>query len=1004
MKSSKETLQIPPRNGLRLPPPPTPLNNEPSHQSHQAVSPNPAFSPKRSSQRNKHRSIVPDSNIPNFKRRTSRFGLSGLFNRSKPLASEEVQERLGVQWECDEFAETPMSPNTARFQKHGFQPLSPELRTLSETSSHAAPLRNRPSKTALRSTFRREVTSKSSTAWDPPPLFQVYPQAVRHATLRAPTLCAESILRLNAERNSSSNQRMESYTPEFNATKPPKEKKLKRPSTLDMLSKGEWTDKTFVLATSGYFLQYAGQGPSDRLPEKIMPLSKESAAFASDAIPGKPYVLQISQVSDEDGTLDTEASRSMFRSLGLRSQMKRSTSSFLLVFESPEELSAWMVAVRKEIQAMGGKEYRPDEFRKPVEVESIQQLHQRPSQRYLVQRNPDRFSPIPDPLPNFTFSDNGLSTESSMQAVDAPDPASINRQSMATQPSIDSRTTSNTTESINQIHLDRLRESPRQSYASTTGKTTSSSRDSSPGPSPVNLHADISQWAPNFTERRQTTSMNHGLVRCSVQQLTVPNKVRRESTISPPAPPLSHRLSKYAPQQQRTPSPAAPNFSVPTFSKRYSCSNNPPTSSCTTPKSQTLPVSLVHASPSSPVIDEEEEVIGGRASTLRELEHLQKPSPSLSSDLFPLTATPPRSAGSCGIPPSEGSRPFSRRFSSLEYSRGVSPLELVSQSPSPHPPPTTALPAIPGASLSSPSSIIKSPLSLMPPLPSAEEPRASSTTPTPRTALPTSRSAPRPPRMFIAPSPSPPSPPPTASPETESRRPNFSYPAPTKALPTIPDVKASSRAFVLPSPPRTPSHESTTLESAGDAVMPQGEPSVSVAPKTGALHQSSLIDNATTQAPTKINPTRALSLHRRVSMQVRSQPPVEDATSPRAALRTTFEFEPITPPPKECLPSPPRPTRDPPPPPPSEQRPQLGVGKSSPRIGREPPPVSVIPSPRSRISVISPATSYFDEAAPHPFIPPIKVSERKFRGSLDGPWNPAYGGLSQRNFPDFGAF
>lgn len=1002
MTSSKEVLQQPPRNGLRLPPLPTPFNNEPSHQSHRAVPTDLVFNLKRSSQRNKHSSITPESIPPNLKRRTSRFGLSSLFSRSKPVATEEAQDKLGVHRECDESTATSISADTIGSQKNGPQPLSPKFQVLPEIDPPAAPLRNKASKTTLGSSlsgssFRREITS----VWDPPPLFQAYPQAVKHATLRAPAIPAETILRLNAERNSSSNQRVNSYTPEVNAMKSPKEKKLKRPTALDVLSKGDWTDKTFVLVTSGYCLQYAGQGPFDRLPEKIMPLSKESAAFASDAIPGKPYVLQISQVSNEDGTFDTETSRSMFKSLGLRSQMKRSASSFLLVFESPEELSAWMVAVRKEIQAMGGKEYRPDEFRKPAEAESIQELHQRPSQRYLVKRDPNRFSQIADPLPNFTISGNTLSPETSTQAVDPLDPASIKRQSMATQQSVDSRTTSNTAESINQIHLDRLKESPRQSYASTAGKTTSTSRDSSPGPSPVNLHADIPQWAPNLNERRQTTSMYHGLVRSSVQQLTIPNKIHRESTISQPAPP-SHRISKYAPQQQRTPSPAAPNFSVPTLSKRYSSSKNSPTLSCTTSKPQTPPVSLIHESPSPHVINEEEEGTGRRASIIGELQHLQKPSPRALNGFFPSTSTPPPSAGSCGPPSSsEGDRPFSRRFSSLEYSRGVSPLQLASQSPSPHPPPTMALPAIPGATLSPRTSFMKPPLSPLPPLPGAEVSRASSKTPTPPTALLAFPSATPSPRTFIAPSPSPPSPPPTALPETEPPRSNFSYPPPTKALPAVPDVSPSSRASILPLPPRTPSDESTVHELARDSVLAQAKTSIPIAPKTEAPHQSSLIQRHAIQASTKTNPTRARGLRRPVSMQVRSQPPANHATPPQTAFKTIFDFENMTPPSAGSLPSPQRPTRNPPPPP-SEQRPQLIIRKSSPRIGREPPPVSALPSPRSRISVISPATNYFDEAAPHPFIPPIKVSERKFRGSLDGPWNTAYG-APQRTFLDLGA-
>ena len=1003
--TSEETLSELPCNGLRVPSLSAPFNHEPSHHSDQTVLTDPVFKPKRSSQRDKNTSIVPDSISPKLKRRTSRFGLSSLFSRSKPLASKEVQERLGVQWECDESTGTSIGADPGGLPINSHRPSAPESQDLPQIVPPAVPLRNRASRTALRPkpSFRRESTSSGPTAWDPPPLFQAYPQSVRHATLRVPTLSAETILRLNAESSSSSNRRVESYTPEVYEMKSSKEKKLRKPSALDVLSKGDWTDKTFVLVTSGYFLQYAGQGPFDRLPEKIMPLSKDSAAFASDAIPGKPYVLQVSQVSDEDGTLDTEASRSMFKSLGLRSQMKRSTSSFLLVFESPDELSVWMVAVRKEIQTIGGKESRPDASRRPAEEGSTQGLSQGPSHRYLVKRNPNQFSQIPDPVPNVPFSDHTLAPEHSKQFVDPADPTCINRQSMATQQSVDSRTTSNTAESINRIHLDRLRESPRQSYASTAGRTTSTSRDSSPGPSPVNLYSDLTQRAPNLNERRQTTSMYHGLVRSSMQRLPSPHK----RTTSPSAPSSSHRISNCTPQQQRTPSPAAPNFSVPTFSKRYSYSNTSPTLSYTKAKPQTPPVSLIHVSPSPPIIDEEEEGTAKRASIIGELQHLQIPSTRASNSFLPSISTPPRSAGSCGPPSSsEGDRPFSRRFSSLEYSRGISPLQVASQSPSPHPPPTTALPAIPGSHLSSRASFIKPPLAPLPPLPDAEDSEASSTTRTSPTALPACPSTTRLPSTFITGSPSPPSPPPTVSPENEPSQGEFPYPPPTKALPDVPDVILSLQASMLPSPPRTPSYEATTHEPPRDFAMSQAKLFKPIASKIEAPHQRSLIQKSTVHELMKKGPTGAQSLRRPASMQVRSQPPADHA-APQTAFKTTFDLENITPPVTESVPSPPRPTRHPPPPPsplslPLEQRPQLVICKSSPRIGREPPPVSALPSPKSGISTISPATNYFDEAAPHSFIPPIKVSERKFRGSLDGPWNPAYR-AHQRTCLDLGA-
>jgi len=101
------------------------------------------------------------------------------------------------------------------------------------------------------------------------------------------------------------------------------------------LSKADWTQKIFVLVTSGYLLQYAGDGSFDRLPEKMMQLGKDSVAFASDVIPGKHWVLQISQAMDADGTPAAD-SRSLLSRLAFRgADYRRTATSLLLVFNSP---------------------------------------------------------------------------------------------------------------------------------------------------------------------------------------------------------------------------------------------------------------------------------------------------------------------------------------------------------------------------------------------------------------------------------------------------------------------------------------------------------------------------------------------------------------------------------------------------------------------------------------------------------------------------------------------
>lgn len=499
MDTFQEAPQDAPRKGPQLPPLQTAFDNQAYRQLHRPRPPvflpaNPSDETPREEPygvRENHASVVPErqtANSMNIRRRSSRFGLAGLFSRSKPLNTEEKSQKLGTHLEVEGILEKPVENGIDNAYVHGPQCFPEEIDALPIVEDDTTSLRHRTSKTALKikAPSQKDINVKPTASWDPPPLFQVYPQAIKHATLRAPSLPAEAIVRLKSSPSIGSSTTSDSYTPDLNIPKAQKGKKPKRDSAASVLGRTDWTHKVFVLVTSGYFLQYAGDGAFDRYPEKIMPLTTESAAFASDAIPGQPYVLQISQVSDDQGTLDKNASKSRLKKLGLRSEMRRSTSTFLLVLESPEEMSAWLVAVRKEIQNMGGREFRLDDIKETEE--NIPQLQQKPSQRYLIKRDPNRFN-----------NDKSPRSPPDAASTDYFKPSTTsNRQSLATQSSTGSRSVSNTGASINQIHLDQLRESPRESYASTDAKTVSTSPESSPRLSPVRDEVQSGVPDPSF--------------------------------------------------------------------------------------------------------------------------------------------------------------------------------------------------------------------------------------------------------------------------------------------------------------------------------------------------------------------------------------------------------------------------------------------------------------------------------------------------------------------------
>lgn len=152
----------------------------------------------------------------------------------------------------------------------------------------------------------------------------------------------------------------------------------------------ELPKKIFVLVTSGYLLQYAETGPSDRLPEKMLHLGKDSAAFACDLLPGKHYVLQVSQAVDQAGVVIAN-SGSIFSKLGLRSAAaRRMTPCFLLVMPSGPDMESWMAAIRQEIEHLGGKKIDPDPVRPKTgdAAQKMAELKKSPSHRYQVKRDP----------------------------------------------------------------------------------------------------------------------------------------------------------------------------------------------------------------------------------------------------------------------------------------------------------------------------------------------------------------------------------------------------------------------------------------------------------------------------------------------------------------------------------------------------------------------------------------------------------------------------------------
>lgn len=220
-------------------------------------------------------------------------------------------------------------------------------------------------------------TRDIDSAWAPP-LFQVYPQSIKHINLEASTLSAHSIIRMNEHKSTTLLHESETSTTRLSREITPSPRQPHRVSA--SISKTGWTRKVYVLTTSGHLLQYSVEGSLDRKPEKVLQLGKDSAAFASDAIEGRHFVLHVSHSCSEDGEQDLNSSKGLFSRIGIKTSIdRRSTKVLLMVFNTAESLDEWLTAIRSIIGSLGGRAYSldsPEVDLKTIPKTGVNQPHQ----------------------------------------------------------------------------------------------------------------------------------------------------------------------------------------------------------------------------------------------------------------------------------------------------------------------------------------------------------------------------------------------------------------------------------------------------------------------------------------------------------------------------------------------------------------------------------------------------------------------------------------------------
>lgn len=500
------------------------------------------------------------------KRHSSRSSLRNIFSREKParkstdtkLSGIEEDQELPVSQASSEPAAPLSPPQTSSITPRTTMTSTPAPDTPSQATS--TPQSKLQAKYRTKTYGEAQPPAAEDATWKPPPLFKAYPQGLKHTTLPAPVLSGDSIMRLHAthkargaslrDNDKQANQPAnEEPSEELTARKKKLEKENQKylRALSDNIGNGEWTQKIYIIATSGYILQFSGEGKHDRLPEKMLLLGPTSVAFASDAIPGKHWVLQVSQGSEEDSSTNSpETPRPRFSRFGFhRSHARRMARNLLLVFNDPDEMSSWLLAVRAQIEARGGKKYVSE---KVYDEGMESQLRPTPSMRQMVKKDPNRFSAVYlQPRQSMTFEDKESSAGDQSHRSSY---ISLHRRSMIMQPAPESRSGS-----VSTSHTDVMSnpEEPGRFYSALgsphlpNGSVISETASSVTGPT-----------SPTFSTPRKRQSMFLPHVTSS-EVAEIP---RAQSTV-----PDAHF---------RSASPPAPNFSVPLFSKRFAARQDIP--------------------------------------------------------------------------------------------------------------------------------------------------------------------------------------------------------------------------------------------------------------------------------------------------------------------------------------------------------------------------------------------------------------------------------------------
>ncbi|CAF9912684.1 MAG: hypothetical protein GOMPHAMPRED_007731 [Gomphillus americanus] len=172
-----------------------------------------------------------------------------------------------------------------------------------------------------------------------PTFAQALAKAAKRITLAIPVTDADDMLRIQKHRQKSSMLEEEASANDLRGAAP-------------AFLPTNWMACIFILTTGGLLLQYSAIGLSDRLPQRYIQLTSNSTASASDAMAGRYWAVQVTESPNDN--LNSSGARSRLSRFGSLST-KTCKTSMLLVMETAEQMDSWLLALKSEIASQGSK-------------------------------------------------------------------------------------------------------------------------------------------------------------------------------------------------------------------------------------------------------------------------------------------------------------------------------------------------------------------------------------------------------------------------------------------------------------------------------------------------------------------------------------------------------------------------------------------------------------------------------------------------------------------------